>query len=85
VRYGSILRQFAGLALRHPRLIPPLLSAAWRFRRRQWYRQAPFLPLPPADYVAWRLHTAYGAEDAVPPAEDLRRYLDWSAALRRRR
>jgi hypothetical protein len=85
VRYGSILRQFAGLALRHPRLILPLLSAAWRFRRRQWYRQAPFLPLPPADYVAWRLHTAYGSDDAVPPAQDLRRYLDWSADLRRRR
>jgi hypothetical protein len=85
LRYGSILRRFAGLALRHPRLIPPLLSAAWTFRGRDWYRRAPFLPLPPAEYVAWRLNTAYGADDAVPPARDLQRYLDWTASLRRRR
>jgi hypothetical protein len=85
LRYGSIIRQFAGMALRHPRLIPPLLSAAWRFRRRDWYRHPPFLPVPPADYVAWRLHTAYGSEDVIPPAADLRRYLNWTAAIRPRR
>jgi hypothetical protein len=84
LRYGSILRQFARLALRHPRLIPPLLSAAWRFRSRHWYRRPPYLPLPPAEYVAWRLQTAYGSADAVPPAADLRRYLDWTASFRRR-
>jgi hypothetical protein len=84
VRYGSILRQFAVLALRHPRLIVPLLATAWRFRSRHWYRQPPFLPLPPRDYIAWRLYTAYGSEDAVPPAADLARYLGWAAWLRRR-
>jgi hypothetical protein len=84
LRYGSILRQFARLALRHPRLIPPLLWAAWRFRSSSWYRRPPFLPLPPPEYVAWRLHTAYGSADAVPPAADLRRYLQWSASLLRR-
>jgi hypothetical protein len=85
LRYGSIVRQFAGLALRHPRLIAPLLAAAWRFRARGWYRRPPFLPLPPPEYVAWRLQTAYGSENAVPPAADLLRYLDWSAWLRSRR
>lgn len=84
LHYGPILRRFAGLALRHPGLLLPLLAAAWRFRARGWYRRRPFLPLPPPEYVAWRLHTAYGREDAVPPAADLERYLRWSARLRKR-
>jgi hypothetical protein len=83
VGYGSIIRRFAGVALRHPVLIVPLLATAWRFRRRRWYARPPFLPVPPADYVAWRLYTAYGDEEAIPPAEDLRRYLVWSARVRR--
>jgi hypothetical protein len=82
LRYASLIRRFAGLAVRNPRLVPPLLAAAWRFRARGWYRRPPFLPVPPPDYVAWRLHTAYGSEDAVPPAGDLGRYLRWAARLR---
>ena len=65
--------------------MPSLVSAAWRFRRRYWYRTPPFLPVPPPDYLAWRLHTAYGSEDAVPPANDLGRYLRWSRRMRAER
>jgi hypothetical protein len=79
LRYVRLIRQLAGRALRNPRLLPPLLAAAWRFRARGWYRRPPFLPLPPRDYIAWRLHTAYGDENVVPPARDLERYLAWSA------
>jgi hypothetical protein len=82
LRYGSIIRRFAGVALRNPRLIPPLLASAWRFRRRDWYRRVPFLPVPPAEYVEWRLHTAYGREDAMPAADELRRYLQWTSRMR---
>jgi hypothetical protein len=83
VLYGSIIRRFAALALRDPRLIAPLLASAWRFRRREWYRRPPFLPVPPAEYVAWRLNTAYGRDDAVPTADELRRYLSWTSRMRR--
>jgi hypothetical protein len=83
LNYARLLRRFAGLALRRPSLVLPLLRSAWTFRRRDWYRTAPFLPLPPAPYVAWRLHTAYGSEDAVPPVRDLTRYLSWAARMRR--
>lgn len=83
MRYGSILRRIAGLALRQPGLAAGLLGAAWRFRARDWYRRRPFLPLPPAEYVAWRLDTAYGSTDAVPGARELERYLRWAAAMRR--
>jgi len=74
-----MLRRFAGLAVRHPGLLLPLVAAGWRFRARGWYRRAPFLPLPPAEYLAWRMHTAYGNEEAEPSVRDLERYLRWSA------
>lgn len=77
-----MIRRLGGLALRRPRLVPPLLRAAWRFRARDWHRRAPFLPLPPAGYIAWRLDTAYGNENAVPSARDLEAYLGWSARMR---
>jgi hypothetical protein len=81
LRYARLITRLAGSALRKPGLLLPLLAAAWRFRSGGWYRRAPFLPLPPADYLAWRLHTAYGDEDAVPSADDLERYLAWSSRL----
>jgi hypothetical protein len=68
-----------------PRLFPLLLTAAWRFRRRDWYRRSPFLPMPPSDYMRWRLHTAFGDEQAAPSANDLEAYLKWSAWMRKRR
>lgn len=64
--------------LRNPAVAVALVRVAWRFRRRGWYRRFPFLPLPAREYVRWRMHTAYGHDDAVPPAEDLVRYARWA-------
>lgn len=69
--------------LRRPGLLPALLGAAWAFRARDWYRRFPFLPLPPARYVRWRMKTAYGDPDAVPPPEELARFLRWARRMRR--
>lgn len=77
-------RPFLLLALRRPRLWPALLSAAWAFRSRDWYRKAPFLPLPSKAYMRWRLETAYGEPDAAPPADEIARFVTWSADMRRR-
>jgi len=69
-----------GLALRalaNPRLAVDLLRLAWSFRARDWYRHRPFLPLPPAEYVRWRMLTAYGEEEAVPPLDDVIRFARW--------
>ena len=74
------LRLVLALALRalvRPALAADLLRVAWRFRRRGWWRRFPFLPLPSREYVRWRMHTAYGDADAVPPAEDVVRYARW--------
>ena len=65
-------------ALRHPATGMALLRVAWRFRRRGWWRRAPFLPLPSVTYVRWRMHTAYGDDRAVPPAADVERYARWA-------
>ncbi len=75
---------WAGLTLRllvramvRPRLALDLLRTAWVFRRRGWWSRFPFLPLPDPTYLHWRMYTAYGDGDAVPPAEDVVRFARW--------
>ena len=81
---GSPIRPFLLLALKRPGLWPALLSAAWAFRPRGWYRRPPFLPLPSRAYMSWRLETAYGDPGAIPPEEEIVRFITWSAEMRRR-
>ncbi len=67
----------AARACLDPRVAVDLLTLAWAFRRRHWWRIAPFLPLPDRDYLEWRLHTAYGEERTLPPVEDVLRFARW--------
>jgi hypothetical protein len=62
----------------HPSTGIALARVGWRFRRRDWWRRAPFLPVPAMTYVRWRMHTAYGDHHAVPPAGDVIRYARWA-------
>lgn len=78
-------RQMLKLALRRPGVVPALLGLAWAARRRGWYRRAPFLPIPPRSYLAWRLDTAYGDPTADPPRDEAERYLRWTRQMRRLR
>jgi len=79
-----LYRQMARLALRRPSVLPHLVGAAWAFRSRDWYRRPPFLPLPSRTYLRWRLETAYGDPDVVPPLDELERFLRWGSQMRRR-
>lgn len=65
-------------SLRHPATGVALLRVAWRFRRRGWWHRVPFLPLPDRAYLRWRMHTAYGEHDTVPPVDDVIRYARWA-------
>lgn len=65
-------------SLRNPSVGVALIRVGWRFRERGWQRRFPFIPLPARDYVRWRMHTAYGRDDAIPPADDLIRYARWA-------
>lgn len=75
--WPRLIIHLAARALGSPSLARDLLRVAWRFRRRGWYHRPPFLPIPSRTYVRWRMHTAYGDHDAVPPAEDVIRYARW--------
>lgn len=70
-------------ALVNPRVAADLLSLAWAMRSRRWYRTPPFLPLPPAEYVRWRMVTAYGDENVLPAVPDVLRYARWRREILR--
>jgi hypothetical protein len=78
VTWSGLVLRLAGRSVRHPPLAFALLRVAWRFRDRQWYRRFPFLPVPARDYVRWRMYTAYGRDDVVPPVDDIARYATWA-------
>jgi hypothetical protein len=75
--WGRLSLALAGRAIVNPALARDLLRVAWRFRARGWYLRPPFLPIPDKIYVDWRMHTAYGTHNAVPPVEDVIRYARW--------
>ena len=65
-------------SLRNPAVGVALIRVGWRFRRRGWYARFPFLPVPATAYLKWRMNTAYGRDDAVPPPDDVVRYARWA-------
>jgi hypothetical protein len=75
--WGTLSLALALRTLRRPSLAADLLRVVWRFRARDWYRRPPFLPIPARDYIRWRMHTAYGDYDAIPPVDDVVRYARW--------
>lgn len=49
--------------------------------RPEWWKRAPFLPVPHPDYLRFRMITAYGgAGDHDPEPKDLIAYLEWCRA-----
>ncbi len=56
------------------------LTAARQYRAslpRRWWARRPFLPLPPGDYVRFRLQTQYGDSKHRIVAADVLNYLSW--------
>jgi hypothetical protein len=76
--WSKLIAQLVLRALVSPPLALALLRTGWRFRRRGWFKKFPFLPVPSRDYIRWRMLTAYGDYDAVPPLEDIVRYARWA-------
>src|ERR1041385_4769161 len=61
---------------------PPRPAVVWRAPAGcspagGWPRRPPFLPRPARDYMRWRMFTAYGDEDAVPPVQDVVNFARW--------
>lgn len=75
--WRSLTLKLVARAAVNPRLALDLLRTAWAFRRRRWWRRAPFLPVPDREYLRWRMYTAYGDEAAVPPLQDVIGFARW--------
>jgi hypothetical protein len=79
----ELILRLALRGLLNPRVGIDLLAMTWAFRRREWWRTPPFLPLPDQEYLAWRLHTAYGDQHPAPAAEDVVRFARWRREILR--
>jgi hypothetical protein len=75
VRALAALVALVAVAVR-PRLWWVAARQALRIARPRWWQRAPFLPIPDAEYLRFRLETAYGDAIAPRPA-DLVAYLEW--------
>lgn len=62
-----IPKGLVGYLVRHPLDIAPVLVAAWRLRRRAWWRHAPFLPVPAPSYWDFRIATVSGSHGTIEP------------------
>jgi hypothetical protein len=75
---GRWLRSAAAALARHPSLWLTAVRQALVMATPGWWHRRPFLPLPPTDYLRFRLQTAYGGAGERPPEpDDLVTYLHW--------
>lgn len=77
-RAGLSLGSLAGALLHRPSLWP----AAIRMVPPRWWRHWPPLPVPPGEYLRFRLETMYGSGGRLD-AEELIRYLEWCRRMDR--
>jgi hypothetical protein len=67
----------AGALARRPSLWPVAVSQGRRLAVPGWWRRRPFLPVPDAGYLRFRIQTQYGDVDHAPEPSDVIAYLDW--------
>jgi hypothetical protein len=70
---GAAARAVAG----RPDLWVTAAGTARRLAPRRWWTRFPPWPVPDRRYLGFRMETAYGDPDAVPPPEDVVAYLEW--------
>lgn len=79
---GSVVRPaIIGAVLMRPSLWWVAIRQVGLLTPRGWWKRAPFLPIPPADYLEFRLVTQYGGGHGEPRGEirpvDVVDYLQW--------
>jgi hypothetical protein len=87
---STLLRHYSSLVRAVP--IAPLLGRpllvveglrSWRnMVPRSWWRHRPFLPVPDAAWLSFRLETGFGSAGDQPQPDDVIEVLSWSAAFR---
>lgn len=76
MKISSLVPAAAAVAAR-PTLWLTAVRQLSRMAPDGWWRRPPFLPIPPADYLGFRLQTQYGDADAQPLGSDVVNYLQW--------
>jgi hypothetical protein len=66
----------AAVLVRRPDLWATAVRQAFRLASPGWWRRPPFLPVPDAGYLRFRLETQYGS-DHEPEPGDVVTYLHW--------
>jgi hypothetical protein len=72
-----------GAVLVRPGLWITALRQVGRLARRDWWRRAPFLPLPGRSYLEFRMETQYGGGTRRPVPSDVIHYLSWCQQMQR--
>ena len=70
--------------LAHPGLWLTTVVQALRLAPPGWWRRRPFLPVPDAAYLRFRMETQYGSDHDPDPA-DVVTYLHWVRSTNRSR
>lgn len=68
--------------LQHPLDAVVLARAGWKLRSANWWRRAPFLPLPSRDYWDFRMTTVGGSASYRPTPEAMVEAAEWSLRQR---
>ena len=76
---GWILRAAVAL-FAHPGLWGTAVRQVLVLATNGWWKRSPYLPLPDAAYLRFRLQTAYGDPDHDPEPHDVISYLHWCRA-----
>ncbi|MEN8234285.1 MAG: hypothetical protein ABFR89_05115 [Actinomycetota bacterium] len=70
-------RDVATAIAKRPRLWATAVGATFAFAPPGWWHHPPFLPIPDADLMRWRVTTAYGDEETPIAPDDVLSYLEW--------
>ena len=83
-----VTASLVGAVVVRPSLWATAVTQVLRLAPRGWWRRPPFLPLPPADYMEFRLVTQYGgrflASGESIDSADVVDYLTWCKNWNRR-
>lgn len=80
-RSAVVSSEVVWAVVRRPNLWWTALRQIGRMAPRKWWRQSPFLPIPPESYLEFRMVTQYGGGHGQPlanaNANDVVDYLRW--------
>lgn len=80
---ASVSAGVVAAIVRRPRLWPVAVRQARRLAAPDWWRKAPFLPLPDREYLRFRAVTQYGDADHRLEPDDAIAYLEWCREAQR--